>query len=177
MRAPVYDEVLDDAEQVVTVLDLVGATGTVGEHASEAVCLPGPVPVVAALRTLQRTWQQMALVVDEFGDLEGLVTVEDLVEEVVGEIHDEFDADVRRVGHELDAVRLVGDFPVHDLQDIGVDAPPGDYVTVAGLALDRLGHLPHVGEAVAIDGWDLVVTAVEGRRIREVLLRPGSDEP
>jgi len=171
-RAPVYDEVLDDAYRTVAVLDLVDGGGTVGDHASEAICLPGPVPVVSALQSLQRAWQQMALVVSEYGEVEGLVTVEDLVEEVVGEIHDEFDPDVRRVRRHGTAMQLVGGFPVHDLEDLGIEVPSGDYVTVAGLALDRLGHLPTPGETVDIGAWELVVEEVDGHRIRTVTLRP-----
>lgn len=171
-RAPVYDEVLDDAHRTVAVLDLIDGGGTVGDHASEAICLPGPVPVVSGLRSLQRAWQQMALVVSEFGEVEGIVTVEDLVEEVVGEIHDEFDPDVRRVLRRGTAMQLLGGFPVHDLEDLGIEVPEGEYVTVAGLALDLLGHLPEPGEAVEVGDWELVVDEVDAHRIRTVTIRP-----
>lgn len=171
-RAPVYDETLDDAQRIVALLDLVGATGTVDDHATEAIALPEVVPVVTALRTLQRAWEQMALVISEYGEVEGVVTVEDLVEEIVGEIHDEFDIDVRRVKRHGDTLRMAGSFPVHDLEDLDVDLPDGDYVTVAGLILDHLGRLPQAGESIVVGGWELVIETVSGRRIREVSLHP-----
>jgi putative hemolysin len=153
----------------VHLRDLFGG-GTVADHARAVVALPETVRVVEALRRLQGERQQMAVVIDEHGGFEGIVTVEDLVEEIVGEIYDETDRDLLSVRHEPDgSLTVPGAFPVHDLKDIGVDLPPGDYATVAGLVLDRLGRVPDgPGESVTIDRWRLVVTSVSGHAITGV---------
>jgi putative hemolysin len=103
------------------------------------------------------------------------VTIEDLVEEVVGEIWNETDRDVRVVVRTPDGgVTLPGTFPIHDLTDLGIELPEGDYTTVAGLALDRLGHLPGVGEQVHVDGWQVEVRAVDGHAITRLTIYPVS---
>jgi len=126
------------------------------------------------LRQLQLNRQSLALVVNEYGGTDGIVTVEDLVEELVGEIYDEADRDVQAAERQPDGSVIVpGSFPMHDLVDIGVDLPEnGAYSTVAGLVLDRLGHLPKPGEAVVVAGWRIEVLAVDRRAIRRVRLRP-----
>ena len=137
------------------------------------VALPETVRVVEALRRLQTERQQLAVVIDEHGGFEGIVTVEDLVEEIVGEIYDETDRDLLSVRHEADgSVVVPGAFPVHDLKDLGIDLPAGGYATVAGLVLDRLGRVPDgPGEAVTLAGWRLVVTEVTGHLIVAVHLQ------
>ena len=172
-RAPVYTDTLDDADRVVSVLDLVGRSGTVADHARRAVALPEAVAVIDAIRALQEQRQPMALVVSEYGGMEGIVTIEDLVEEFVGEIHDEYDRDVRdAVRHDDGSVTVVGHFPVHDLVDVGVDLPTGDYVTVAGLIHDRLGALPEQGQRLEVGRWELTVVEVRGNAIERVHLVP-----
>jgi putative hemolysin len=112
-RAPVYTDDLDDADRVVAVLGLLSRSGTVGDHARDALALPESLNAVVALRELQSARQQLALVVSEHGGVEGIVTVEDLVEELVGEIYDEHDRDVMAVVHESDGSLLVpGGFPL-----------------------------------------------------------------
>jgi putative hemolysin len=168
-RAPVYRQDVDDADRVISVLDLVGATGTVDAHARPALALPESVALIDALRRLQAERQSLALVVDEYGGLEGIVTVEDLVEELVGEIHDEYDRDVRDVVRHPDgSVTVVGHFPIHDLVDIGVDLPEGEYVTVAGLVIDRLQRMAQTGDRVTVGDWGLDVLAVRGRSIQQI---------
>lgn len=172
-RAPVYVEHLDDADRVVAVLDLVGRTGTVGDHARAAVALPESMAVIDALRALQQAHQSMALVVSEYGGMEGIVTVEDLVEEFVGEIHDEYDRDVREaIRHDDGSVTVVGHFPVHDLVDVGIELPEGSYVTVSGLIHDQLGELPVAGQELDVEDVRLTVTKVRGNAIEQVHLRP-----
>jgi putative hemolysin len=132
--------------------------------------------VAEAIRRMKADREQLALVVDEHGVVDGIVTMEDLVEEVVGEIYDETDDDITAAVREPDgSLLLPGTFPVHDLADLGIDVPPsgGDYTTVAGMVIARLGHLPtRPGESVALDGWTAVVTGVHRRAVTEVRLRP-----
>jgi putative hemolysin len=181
-RAPVArDGNLDEFVGVVHLRDLVAAeVDTVGELTQPAPALPETAKVLDALRTMQAGHHQMAIVINEHGGTEGIVTVEDLLEELVGEIYDETDQDVRSVRHEPDgAMVLPGRFPVHDLKDIGVVVPEGPYSTVAGLALDRLGFIPEQpGDTVVVGSWSIEVMAVGGRAIGEVRLRrdPGAAE-
>lgn len=172
-RAPVYRERLDDADRVVSLLDLVGRSGAVADRARTAVALPEFLPLIDALRALQAARQTLALVVSEHGAIEGIVTVEDLVEEFVGEIHDEYDPDVRAVTRHPDgSLTLAGNFPIHDLVDLDIDLPTGDYVTLAGLILDRLGRLPAAGDQLELAGWRITVLAVREYAIQQVRLDP-----
>ncbi|WP_305785850.1 hemolysin family protein [Symbioplanes lichenis] len=175
-RAPVTGPLgLDDVVGMVHLRDLVGVEGPVLTAASEALFLPQTLKIADAMRQLRQQRKQVALVVDEHGAVGGMVTMEDLVEEVVGEIYDESDRDVESVVREPDgAMLLPGTFPLHNLPDLGVEVEPpvGDYTTVAGLLLSRLGHIPsEAGEVVALDHHSAEVTEVTGRAITGVRLR------
>jgi putative hemolysin len=180
-RAPVYRGDLDDVLGLVTLRDLVGAEGRVADCVRPVVALPESMGVLDALRRLQAEHEQLAIVLNEYGGTEGIVTVEDLLEELVGELYDEFDPDSRDVQPQPDgSIVLPGRFPVHDLPDLGVSLPEGPYATVAGLILDRLGRLPAEGGAVDVDRWRLEVLEVERRaivRVRLVPLPADADRP
>ena len=177
-RAPVAPRgALDDVVGFVHLRDLLDDDGRIAGRARNLPALPGTMKVPDALRELSTSRCQMALVVDEHGDIDGLVTVEDLVEEVVGEIYDETDKDIRSVRLAEDgSMVLPGSFPVHDLVDIAIGLPhrpSGDFTTVAGLILAVLGRIPRTaGDAVTIDRWTFEVTAVRRRAITEVRVRP-----
>ncbi|WKU05307.1 hemolysin family protein [Micromonospora sp. HUAS LYJ1] len=177
-RAPVVRHGgLDDAVGVIHLRDLVGVPDDrpVDDCARPPMLLPDSLPVVDALRQFKAERQHIALVVDERGAVDGIVTLEDILEEIVGEIYDETDRDVRAVRTEADgSLVLPGTFPVHDLTDIGVEVPnrpAGDYTTVAGMVLSCLGHIPTVaGEQVTIDDWEITVTGVDQRAITQIRL-------
>ena len=181
-RAPVTGPMgLDDVLGVTHLRDLITADGPVRTHMYAPLFLPETLKVSDAMRQMRAQRQQIALVVDERGAIDGIVTMEDLVEEVVGEIYDETDRDVQSVEREPDgAMLLPGTFPIHDLPDIGVDIEElddGDYTTVAGLMLARLGHIPEEpGEVVDIDGHTAEVVEVAGRAITRLRLRPALKE-
>ena len=176
-RAPVVGPAgLDDVVGVAHLRDLIGAQGQVDAVARPGLFLPETLRVSDALRQLRQERQQLALVVDERGAIDGIITMEDLVEEIVGEIYDETDRDVEAVETEPDGALLMpGGFPIHDLPDIGVDldeADDGDWTTVAGLLLAKLGHIPtEPGEVVELPRFTAEVVEVTGRAITKVRLR------
>ncbi|MBO4209941.1 hemolysin family protein [Micromonospora echinofusca] len=188
-RAPVVRHGgLDDTVGVIHLRDLVGVPDDrpIDECARPPLLLPDSLPVVDALRQFKAERQHIALVLDERGAVDGIVTLEDILEEIVGEIYDETDRDVRGVRTEADgSLLLPGTFPVHDLPDIGAELPGrpvGDYTTIAGLLLACLGHIPTgTGESVTLDGWRLDVAGVEHHAISAVRLHrvaePADDEP
>jgi putative hemolysin len=122
----------------------------------------------------------VALVVDEHGSLEGLVTLEDLVEVIVGQIHDEHRVPMPVV-KELGEGRFEvdGSVPIHELDsDHGLELPESSsYVTLAGLVLERLGQIPSPGQTVVVPPYRLTVLALEGRRVARVLIERAEPEP
>ena len=111
----------------------------------------------------------MAVVFDEHGRALGMVTVEDLLEELVGEIYDETDPDLATVIHEPDGTMVLpGSFPVHDLVDLDIELPDGDFTTISGLVLDELGRFPGIGETIVIGDWQIEIRLIERHRIRQV---------
>ncbi|MDI1465878.1 hemolysin family protein [Catellatospora sp. KI3] len=176
-RAPVVGEGgLDATVGVVHLRDLLNAEGTAAEAARPALFLPETQSVSDAMRKLRHQREQFALVVNEHGSIDGMITMEDLVEEVVGEIYDETDRDVAAVVREGDGVFLLpGSFPLHDLPDLGIDDErlgEVDYTTIAGLVLDKLGHIPTgPGETIKAPGLTAEVVEVQGRTITRVRLR------
>ena len=180
-RAPVaHDGNLDDVVGVVHLRDLIGeGDRPVGELSGELAAFPETAGVLDVLHEMQTRHLQLVLVVDEHGAAAGIVTVEDLLEEIVGEIYDETDRDVVSIRREADgSLVLPGRFPVHDLVDVGVDdMPEGPYATVAGLVLDLLGRVPEApGDTVVVAGRSIEVLAVDGRAITEVRIGPKRDD-
>jgi putative hemolysin len=149
------------------------AGSIVAEKATVLPIFPDSATVLGTIRELQSQRCQMALVINEHGEAEGIVTMEDLIEELVGEIYDETDPDLISVRHEPDgSIVLPGSFPMHDLVDIGVDLPEGAYTTIAGIVLAELGQLPTVGQDIEISGWRIKVRGIDARSITEVALSP-----
>lgn len=183
-RVPVVEG--QEFDQVVGVVHwasvAAGGPGRVAEVAAPVLHLPDTLPLLAALRQFQDQRQQLAIVVDEHGSADGIVTLEDILEEIVGEIYDETDRDVRASERSADGSLLVpGTFPLHDLPDIGVevDLPPtSDYTTVAGLVLARLGRIPQeAGDVVALDdAWRAEVLAVSRHAVTRVRLVRGAPD-
>jgi magnesium and cobalt exporter, CNNM family len=176
-RYPVYRGNLDDVVGVLHVRDLFHALRDRGmEHVQiedivrPAHIVPETKDLAALLTEFRRTNQHMAIVVDEYGDMEGIVTLEDLLEEIVGEIEDEFDLpdeSVERVDD--DTIKIDGTFPIDDFNErFHTDLPAEDYHTVAGFVFGLLGRQPEVGDDVSHDGMRFDVLEVEGSRIGKI---------
>ena len=178
-RFPVRGENEDDLLGTIHVKDLLvvplTAHGTtpVTTAMGAPLVVPESEPLRRLLSDLRREQRTFAVAIDEYGATAGIVTLEDVLEELVGEIEDEFDRHstvVRRIGAGRYLLRAsLRTDRLADLLD--VELPEGDYETVAGYLLAELGRIPEVGETVAHDGWELEVATVDGVRITEVVLR------
>ncbi len=138
--------------------------------------------VAELLREMQLEKFHMAIVVDEYGGTAGLVTMEDLLEEIVGEITDEYDVEEPQVEVLPDGrLRVPGRTPIDDVNDVlGADLPQEEWDTVGGLVFNTLGHVPAVGECLMVDGLEFCAERIQGRRIVSVLIRPlpeSSEQP
>jgi len=175
-RFPVYGRDENDVRGTVHIKSLLNTVRE--EHAHTAVDLwvtpvlfvPESVPLRRLLADFAQTRRTAAIVIDEFGSTAGIITIEDVVEELVGEIEDEFDAEetfVQRIG--IDRYRLPGSLNVDQLaRFVGVTLPDGPYETVAGYVLDALGVIPDVGDTVESEAVTVTVRQVDGVRITEI---------
>jgi CBS domain containing-hemolysin-like protein len=181
-RMPVVGDNTDDVLGVVYLRDLVKKERTAGGAAAKvedvkrpALFVPESKPIDQLLREMQTELGHIAIVVDEYGGTAGLVTLEDIVEEVVGEITDEYDREAPPVETLSDgSCRITARFPIEDLEDLyGVVLPHEDVETVGGLIASMLGRVPIPGATVEVDGLILVAESAKGRRnqIGTVLVR------
>jgi CBS domain containing-hemolysin-like protein len=182
-RMPVCGRGLDDIVGLAYAKDLMAAErdgkqdAPVRDLLRPARFVPETKRVPDMLRDMQRDKFHMAVVVDEYGDTAGLVTLEDLIEELVGEIADEFDLDDPIVEPlQGGGIRVHARTPLDEVNDLlGARLPEGDWDTVGGLVYDRIGHVPTEGESVDVPGWRLTAQRVQGRRIGRVAIVPLGD--
>ncbi|HEV8480403.1 MAG TPA: hemolysin family protein [Candidatus Eisenbacteria bacterium] len=176
-RLPAYREDLDQVVGVVHRLDLFRAPSgslTVDGMVRPVFLVPESKQAAECLREMQARRQHMAIVLDEYGGTAGLVTHEDLVEELVGEIGDERARAEPAGTRRLDAltVAVPGSTRLEEMaENMGVNLPEGDYETVAGLLLDRMGHVPTPGEWIVCGGYRLEVLSADRRRIDQVAVK------
>ncbi|SDP00944.1 putative hemolysin [Nakamurella panacisegetis] len=173
-RFPVIGRDADEVIGVVHIRDLLVPTHTLGRSATVAdiampvAVVPGTKGVLDALHEMRSAGQHLAVVVDEYGGTDGIVTLEDLVEEIVGEMVSEKRGDRAPVttakAGEVDGLLNLDDFR----EATGLDLPPGPYNTVAGYLMARLGRLPVEGDAVVVDSRTLTVTSMDERRIARI---------
>jgi CBS domain containing-hemolysin-like protein len=176
-RYPVYRETLDDVVGVLHVRDLFSAMHDRGlasvrleELLRQAYIVPETKDLAALLQEFRRTNNHFAVVVDEYGGMVGIATLEDLIEEIVGEIEDEFDiAEVQIEQVDDDTYRLDGMFPIDDFNErFGTELPDEDFHTVGGFVFGQLGRAPEPGDDIAWNGMHFDVLEVEGSRIERM---------
>jgi putative hemolysin len=139
------------------------------DHVRPALYVPANLPAVRVLDRLRRTRAHMAVVLDEFGGTEGIVTLEDLIEEVVGDIEDEYDPATREGTLRNGVLELAGSLSVVDARsDYDLDIPEGDWSTLGGFVFGELGRVPKPGDRVRFPGGELEVAAIDGRRVTAV---------
>jgi putative hemolysin len=151
----------------------------VGDVAREVKAMPGSKHVLAALSEMRREGFHMAIVVDEYGGTDGIVTLEDLIEEVVGDIRDEYDTpdtESRRLTG--GAVEVDGKVNLDEVAEFsGLELPDGPYATVAGYLMAAVGRLPRTGDTVEYGGFRLEVIEVDGRRAARIRITPPPETP
>ena len=182
-RIPVYRDNLDNIIGILFVKDLValppGAEPPLTTLMRSAYMVPESKRVSELLKELQRRQVQMAVVVDEYGGTAGLVTVEDLLEEIVGEIRDEYDVESETVTDEGNGVFVFsGKVSVDEVRDrLGVEIEREGFETLGGYLLSHLGRMPYVGETFEVDDLAVEVLEVERRRITKVRVRRREGAP
>ncbi|MBA4345776.1 MAG: HlyC/CorC family transporter, partial [Microbacterium sp.] len=186
-RVPVVGESADEVLGVVYLRDASrltfekpkqAATALIDELVKPALFVPESKKADDALRQLQLESNHLALVVDEYGGIAGLVTMEDLIEELVGEIVDEYDretADSEQLGE--NSFRVSARMPIDELGDLfGIELDDDEVDSVGGLLAKHLGRLPVAGSTVTVDGLNLTAERTEGRRKRVVTVLVEADQ-
>jgi putative hemolysin len=175
-RVPVYKDTLDNVQGFVFIKDLIqrgpatGSTGPITPLVRPAHFVPETNRVPDLLKDFQRRRVQIAIVVDEYGGTAGLVTVEDLLEEIVGEIRDEYDVEVERIVDEGNGTFLLsGSVHVDEMANLmKVTVDGHGFETVGGFLMSKIGRVPQIGEHMEVDGLDVEIVDTQKRRITRV---------
>lgn len=185
-RYPVTGENFDDIRGFVHVRDILLAqpqngSRTIQDLVRPIVVLPGTNGVLGSITQMRRDRTHIAVVIDEYGGTDGIVTLEDLVEELVGEIEDEYDAPGARSGvaetgrPDRDDVVVEGGLTLEEVaEETGVEIPEGSYETIGGFLQDELDRVPQTGDIVAVSDSRLEVLSMEGHRVDAVRIAPAS---
>lgn len=178
-KVPVYENDLDQVVGILNVKDLVRSlladhqqANTARSIMREAVFVPETLPVSGVLQQFRRERQHIAIVLDEYGGTAGIITLEDLLEEIVGEVSDPFDKTTPQFQTQADGTILIDGLALIDEvnQQLGLDLQNPDYDTIAGYMLGALGRIPRVGDILEKDGLRLRVEAMDGMRIATICL-------
>ncbi len=179
LRLPVFEESLDKIVGIILARDLWKAERAGAEDLQSIIrpiqFCPATKPVDDLIAEMRTERIKMVIVVDEFGGTDGLATLEDLLEEIVGEIQDEHEADEPEEFSTLDsgAIRVLGGVPIREANEtLGFDLPDDDYDTVAGFVFGQLNRIPRVGDRVDVENGSFQVLRMSGRRIEFLLFTP-----
>jgi putative hemolysin len=185
-RMPVYHEDIDQVIGVVNIKDLIkpvlsdpDSEAPVRDFVREAIFVPDTKDLVPLLSEMKTKHMQMAIIVDEYGGTAGIVTIEDIVEEIVGEIEDEYDPDNRSIAKMNEREWVVeGAYPVSDAVEMGWPIEDSEeYETLAGWLVDELDKLAVVGDTFQTEGWNFRVQAMDGHRIARIVVTAPEPEP
>ena len=184
-RMPVYKDDPDDIAGIAHIKDLIGLAldgkgdEPVREHLRDATFVPDTKDILPLLSEMQTAHDQIVVVVDEYGGTAGIITVEDIVEEIVGEIEDEFDPDNKYLTRLSRREWLVdGRFSCDDAEELGWPIEESDdYETVAGWILDLCDSVPDIGEVFEVDGYKFKVQSMRGQRISLIRVIAPAPEP
>jgi putative hemolysin len=177
-RFPVFDDTPDKVVGVLGIKDVLAALARGEVHDDSDVTLlarlpyfvPETKPIGALFREMQATGTQMAIAVDEFGGTAGIVTLEQLLEEMVGPVHDELSSAEEEI-QPIDAqtIQVDGSLSVEEArEELGIDIPEGPYDTIAGYVLSLMGRIPREGEQVVRDSHRITVTEMRGPKIERL---------
>jgi putative hemolysin len=179
-RFPVFDESPDNVVGILGIKDVLAAVArgevrpadAIEPMVREALFVPESKPIDDLFREMQAAGSQMAIAVDEFGGTAGIVTLEQLLEEMVGQVHDELApraAEITQIDGQT--VQVSGALSIEETrEELGIDIPDGPYDTIAGYVLSRLGHIPRVGETVDVEQYRITVTEMRSVRIQQLRL-------
>lgn len=175
-RFPVYEESLDNIKGIIHSKDLLYVYAHKGlfflpDILRPAHFVPDSKKISELLREMQKKKYQMAIVLDEFGGTAGIITVEDVVEEITGDIHDEYDVEALKIEFLADGkAKVNGAMPVDEFADeFGVRIEKGEYHTVAGMVVTRLGSIPPIQARIRFEGFVLTVLEKDGHQVTELL--------
>ena len=172
-RYPVYTDSLDDVNGVLLAKDLwlhdPAKPFVLSAHVRPTLYVPDNRPAERVMEDLRKTRFHMAVVLDEYGGTSGIITLEDLIEEVIGDINDEYDMATRQSVEADGVLELAGSMSLVDVRsDHALDIPDGDWNTLGGFVFGELGRLARIGDRVSFPGGELEVVAMDGRRIAAV---------
>jgi CBS domain containing-hemolysin-like protein len=178
-RFPVYGDDLDEIVGIVHVKDSLRipperrSITPVSEIAKPALVVPASTPLDELLIEMQRQSRAMAVVVDEYGGTAGIVTIEDLLEEILGEITDEHDPSEEPAPVEAgeDRQEVSGLLNRHDLEELGIELPEGRFETLGGFLTTLLSRFPTEGEVINYDGWSFEILSMDGKRVDRVAMK------
>ena len=176
-RLPAYEDSLDNIKGIIYVKDLIVATKnnsklSLVKHTRDAVHIPEQKFVAEVLADMQKGLFHMAIVVDEYGGTAGLITLEDVIEEIVGDISDEYDEYLPQI-EKIDKLtfKVPGRTPIGDLSDaVDDELPDSEWDTVSGLVFNLLGHVPVLGEKIELGKWSFEVEELDAQRIVSVIV-------
>ena len=179
LRIPVYEDTLDDIVGILIARDLWRAQmegdPSLMDVAREPAFVPASKPVEEQIQEMRRRRIKMAIVLDEYGGTAGLVTLEDLIEEIVGEIQDEHEVEPPPFEETSEGeTRFDGALPIPEVNErLDLSLPEGDYDTAGGFVFGTLGRIPEVGDEVAVPEGSLRVVTMDGRRVARLAYVPG----
>lgn len=178
-RIPVYKEVIDNVEGILYAKDLLAYFGSeedkeISKLLRKAYALPETTPISKALRAMQKERTKIAIVIDEYGGVSGLITLEDIIEELIGEITEIDEALEEEIIEKPGYIIVKGDTELDEVEDaLDLEFPSGDYSTIAGLIMNYLGKIPLKGEKFELGGAEFEVLDADAREIKLVKILKG----